>query len=348
MIQFETTDNLFYSLPEKIVRSHRGYFNLISSGKIPMHSHQIDYIFFGVDEFQPDEFVQSIPVFLQISNESLNEKMIDKIHGMIQENDKKIDFSKPKVREYVFPLIESYISETTTFEKLRQFVLSKIKINWAIGTNSIVYHLKSLKTNSEIKDYIMTLNELNQDIIHYLYDLPYYFEKDDFNIYFIQHHSYLKQNICHHRLLECIFTWGSPFMFRYIIENVSWINTENLLKNRIGGSYLIHYASRRNLEDIVIYLIEKGADINVHDHQKLSINYICHYSSPRLLKYMLQFKSLIYCNKYGLFGNVKYELEYNRNPEMVQFLIDIKYKHGIHDLDYVVKYLETHEQMKRI
>lgn len=331
MIRFKSLDDKEYSVPEEFVKGYGGYFELFSEGDIPMNSSQINYIFFGSDPFKskPDDFIQSIDIFLQFSNKNLDEKVIDKIQSMIEGEEKyeKFDLSLPNDREYLLRLVSGYLSINTTFEDLKQYLLSKFRTHWRIGKAYIKNHIRSLKDNVKVKEYIMTLTDLNDFILHYIEGFEKYcFQDDVFGIYFLEHFTTIKKDIIYDNVLDHIFRYGSAFIFRYVFENVSFIDQEKILNQYVNSSskmYPIHYACMRNFEDMIVYLIERGSDVDKQGYKEdTPLQMICKYSTPRMLKYILQQPLCTY----SYYDNY-HALSCNVNPEMVAFKKEINYHH---------------------
>lgn len=332
MFQFETTDHKFYSLPEEYVRNYGGYFGLVEEGDMQLHSHQVNFIFYALDHFKKDEFVKSIPLFFQFSIPYLDDQVLDKIQFMMEEDGQKIDLNHPEDRDYFLNLITEYTTEDTTWKDLKKMILDQVQTMWTIGNPMIVQHLQSLETPSKIKKYVMKLSEIDDTVISHLKKpLSYYFGKDDFDDYLIGHLHTIRTNAPYRGLLHKIFNYANFNFIRYLFEDETpldnYIEKEDLLNNPIekDGTYPIHYACKRNMEEMIYYLIDKGVDFNMVDGETsaLPINYICLYGSPELLQYILQRVDIDIDYDEGNSDPV-YDLR--RNPKMNVFLQNIGLK----------------------
>jgi len=154
-----------------------------------------------------------------------------------------------------------------------------------------------------------------ENFIIHDYLMRYYLESDDFLIYFANNTKECFQNVC---VLNIIFKYASFNAIKYIIEKNTF--GKDLIYFKYNHDCLIHYATRRNMEDFIIYLADKKVCMySVDSEYKLPIHYICQLSSPKILKYVLNKTIMMEIIDKELKKPFDY-IHLNKNPEMIKFV----------------------------
>jgi len=118
------------------------------------------------------------------------------------------------------------------------------------------------------------------------------FEFDDFCIHLIENSDLYKKE----KILELLFSYSSFNVIKYLFETKSEVSINIGIEYGLYDSYYkkcyktpIAYACRRNLEELIIYLIDKKANLyGIDSLNNTAAHLICAHSTPEVLKYFLQ------------------------------------------------------------
>jgi len=89
MIEFATANNKSYRLPKDLIENAGGYFKLIKDGDvIGLTSNQFDFLFFGLDRFNLEEFSNSVHTIFQLSNIDFDKKVLMKLKNICESEER--------------------------------------------------------------------------------------------------------------------------------------------------------------------------------------------------------------------------------------------------------------------
>ena len=139
-------------------------------------------------------------------------------------------------------------------------------------------------------------------------------------------------------------------VIRHLIDNALNIEAVNCIRTK---KKLIHYICQYSTPKMIKYIIDKGVNLECKDIEQMRpIHYICQYSTPEMIKYIIDKGVNLECKTgYGS-KPIHYICQYS-TPEMVKYIIDkgvdLEYQnyHCLKPIHYICQY-STPEMVKYI
>jgi len=104
-------------------------------------------------------------------------------------------------------------------------------------------------------------------------------------------------------------------LVKYLIDNAIGIkNTKNMK--------LIHYICRYSTPELIEYIIDKGIDLECRTNNEwYPIHFICKHSTPELIKYIIDKSVNIECTTKNRWKPIHFICRYS-TPELIKYIID--------------------------
>ena len=133
--------------------------------------------------------------------------------------------------------------------------------------------------------------------------------------YYGNYAAYFKDDFCIHLIdntnsrqcenfLDYLFSYASFNSIKYLLETKgNDLCDVRIFDSMFNSKTLFSYACRRNLEELIVYLIDKKVNLlNIDSDGNSAAHLICKYSTPEMLKYLLQNTNIIFGKNFSMCG----------------------------------------------
>jgi len=252
---------------------------------------------FNVDNFEFEEFVFLIPNFLQFGIDKINLKVIKKIKQWI-ENEKIFETNKLLIEKggksevyridvadkNLLQCISVNIPDDPSVTDLQNVVLCHFRKYFTLNRKNIGMHICSLNTIEEIRDYLFTLLDIDENIFSFIKNTNIYFKKyDDLIIHFIDNFNDM-ETIQNRYFVSMTLEHSSENVIEYLLNRKNIFNYANVCENAL------YKVCERGFHNLIKLLIDTtNISLLKYDRNgKTPLMHILQYSTPSVLKYALQ------------------------------------------------------------